>query len=61
MMHSQKTLLIHENEPWIKRKGDENFDVPMGCLDGAEVCDITGLYKLIKIKSVFKDQKDNGL
>ena len=61
MMHSQKTLLIHENEPWIKRKGDENFDVPMGCLDGAEVCDLTGLYILSKIKSVFKDQKDNGL
>ena len=61
MMHSRKTLLFHENEPWIKRKGDENFDVPMGCLDRAEVCDLTGLYILSKIKSVFKDQKDNGL
>ena len=29
MMKSQKTLLFHENEPWIKRKGDENFDVLM--------------------------------
>ena len=58
MMHSQKTLLIHENEPWIKRKGDENFDVPMGCLDGAEVCDLTGLCILSKIKTVLENQND---
>ena len=36
MMHSRKTLLFHENEPWVKQKGDKNFDVSMGCLDGAE-------------------------
>ena len=29
MMHSRKTLLFHENEPWVKQKGDKNFDVPM--------------------------------
>ena len=36
MMHSRKTLLFHKNEPWDKRKDDENFDVPMGCLNGTE-------------------------
>ena len=61
MMHSQKALLFHENEPWIKRNGDVNFDVPMGCLDGAEVCDLTGLYILSKIKTVFENQNDVGL
>ena len=29
MMHSRKTLLFHENEPWVKQKGDKNFDVSM--------------------------------
>ena len=33
----------------------------MGCLDGAEVCDLTGLYILSKIKSVFENQNDVGL
>ena len=33
----------------------------MGCLDGAEVCGLTGLYMLSKIKSVFKNQNDVGL
>ena len=61
MMHSREALLFHENEPWVKREGDENFDVLIGCLDGAKVCDLTGLYILSKIKSVFENQNDVGL
>ena len=61
MMHSRKTLLLHENEPWVKRKGNKNFDVSMGCLDGAEVRDLTGLYILSRIRSVFENQNDVGL
>ena len=56
--HSQKTLLFHENEPWVKRKGDVNFNVPMGCLDGVEVCDLTALYILSKMKTVFENQNN---
>ena len=33
----------------------------MGCLDKAEVCDLTGLYILSKIKSVFENQNNVGL
>ena len=33
----------------------------MGCLYGAEVCDLTGLYILSKTKSVFENQNDVGL
>ena len=61
MMHSRKTLLFHENEPSVKQSCDESFDVPMGCLDGAEVCDLTGLYILSKIRLVFENQNDVGL
>ena len=28
--HSRKSLLFHGSEPFIKRVGKENFDVPMG-------------------------------
>ena len=33
----------------------------MGCLDGTEVSDLTGLYILSKTKSVFETQNDVGL
>ena len=31
IMQSRKTLLFNNNEPWVKKTGEENFDVPMGC------------------------------
>ena len=37
-MQSRKTIPFHNQEPWVKREGDEDFDVPMRCYDGAEVC-----------------------
>ena len=61
MMQSQTTLLFHENEPWVKRKSDENFDVPMRCLDGEEVCDLTGLYIIEQNKISIENQNDAGL
>ena len=52
-MHSRKS-------PWVKWECDENFDITLRCLDGAEVCDLTDLYILSKIKKVFENQ-NNGL
>ena len=45
-MQSRKTLLFHEETPWVKKEGNEDFDVPMGCYNGAEVCEVTGSYIL---------------
>ena len=39
-MQSRKTLLFHNQEPWVKREGNEDFDVPKGCNDGTEVCEL---------------------
>ena len=47
---SRKTLLFSNNSPWIKKKGAD-FDVPMGCYDGAELCELVGAFLLYKIKS----------
>ena len=54
ILQSRKTLLFFDNNPWVKRYGNENFDVPMGCFDGAEVCDLVGLY-------ILKRLSDDGL
>ena len=37
IMHARKTLLFNEGMPWVKKEGNEDFDVPMGCFYGAEV------------------------
>ena len=30
IMQSRKTLLFHNQEPWVKREGDKDFDAMMG-------------------------------
>ena len=47
IMQSRENLLFHEEKAWRKKKG--NFDVPMGSYDGAEVCELIGLYMLDKL------------
>ena len=44
IMHARKTLLFSEGILWVKKEGNENFDVPMGCFDDAEVCELVGSY-----------------
>ena len=58
IMQSCKTLLFHKNQPWMKKSGNEEFDVPMGCFDGAEICKPIGIYILMKLQSIL--QKDNA-
>ena len=54
IMQAHKTLLFHEQTPWIKKTGNENFDVSMGCFFGAEVCKLVGSYILSKLAVMIK-------
>ena len=45
IMQARKAVLIHNNKPWTKKTGD-SFDVTVGSDDGAEVCELVGLYIL---------------
>ena len=63
---SRKTLLFKNNEPWVKRTGEENFDIPMGCYDGTEVCELVGTYISNKLNDVTNKEnidlyRDDGL
>ena len=44
IMHSRKTLLFWQDSTWVKKEGDEDFNIPMGCYDGAEICELVGIY-----------------
>ena len=43
MMHSRKSLLFCLNNIWIKQQNPK-FDVAIGAYDGAEICELVGLY-----------------
>ena len=64
-MQARKSLLYFDNSHWTKKKNPD-FDVPMGSYDGAEVCDICGLFLLAELskqnlKANFGSYKDDGL
>ena len=49
ILQARKTFLFKDGIPWVKKHHNENFDVPMGCWDGAECCEIIGLYMLHRL------------
>lgn len=38
--------MFHNNDPWVKKNDDEEFDLPTGCYDVTEVCELVGCYIL---------------
>ena len=63
--HCRKSLLFDpQGQPW--HRTDSLFDVTMGAPDGAEVCELVGVYLLSKIQSIlpansFGLYRDDGL
>ena len=50
---------------WVKRGSSNAFDVTMGSFDGAEICELVGLFILSKLKDKFGNDlglyRDDGL
>lgn len=63
--HARQSLLFTDNEPWIKKTGNSMFDVTMGSYDGAEVCELVGLFILNQLPTDTKHRiglyRDDGL
>ena len=60
---SKMSLLQFKNNDWIK-KSNSTFDITMGSFDGAESCDLCGLYLLSSLKVlglVMGLYRDDGL
>ena len=62
-----RRILFSNGEPWVKKKvGNEKFDVPMGCFDGAEICELVRICNLYQLKNVIRKgnaglYRDDGL
>ena len=60
-MHFRKTLVFFwKNSTWVKNEGDEDFNIPMGCYDEAEICKLVGIYIQNKLCKLI-NKKDFGL
>ena len=51
IMESKKSLIFINGTPWVKKGGSE-FDVAQGSYDGAEACELVGLYILSKLQDL---------
>ena len=63
--HARKSLLFHNNMAWSKQISNNNFDVTMGSYDGAETCELVGLFILNSLQKLFGNNvglyRDDGL
>ena len=63
LFQSKKSFLFNKDEPW-KKKTESYFDVTQGSLDGAETCELVGLYLLFKLQKLGLEvavYRDDGL
>jgi hypothetical protein len=63
IIHTKKSILYSAKEPWCK-KPNTDFDVTMGSFDGAETCEMIGLYLLSQLQHLDIDvglYRDDGL
>ena len=51
----QKKAFLYTGEKVWAKKGEDKFDVGMGAWDGAETCEVVGLYILDQLKRKIKD------
>ena len=51
IIEAKNSLLFKDGTPWAK-KGDSFFDVAQGSYDGAETCELVGLFILEKISKI---------
>ena len=46
IMHCRKSLLFDNDIAWVKNNNNNMFDITMGSYDGAEICELVGLFLL---------------
>lgn len=66
LLHCKRSFLFGKNSTWVKKNGDQDFDVTMGSYDGAETCELVGLYILHLLSATFDTgniglYRDDGL
>ena len=61
IINARNTLLFYHKERWMAKNGEEDFYVPMGCHDGAEICELVGTFILNEIGPIMQEENNVGL
>ena len=66
ILNARKAFLYFQGDPWIKKDAAQHFDVTEGSFDGAEVCELVGLFLLSKLTDLVTNgsvglYRDDGL
>ena len=64
--HCRKSLLISNNEAWKKKQTESCFHMTMRSFDGAELCELVGIYILCSLAKLINKEdcgfyRDDGL
>ena len=49
-------MLFNNKDPWLKKSGNKEFDVPMGCFNASEVFVLVGVYILHLLRTVMRKE-----
>ena len=66
ILHSRKSLLFSDDRVWAKKDDNGLFDVTMGSHDGAEICELVGIFALAQLPARYRTgntglYRDDGL
>ena len=65
ILHTKKSVLFNDMQPWVKKGSANMFDVTMGSYDGAETCELVGSYLLSQLPDQLRQTtglyRDDGL
>ena len=66
IMHCKRSMLLNNTEEWVKKGDNHEFDITMGSMDGAETCELVGLFILNALGNKFGKEniglyRDDGL
>ena len=66
IMSLRKAFLFYDGDPWVKKGTLQHFDVTDGSFDGAEVCELVGLFLLSQVGDIITNgsvgvYRDDGL
>ena len=52
ILQAKQSLIFNNGNPWQKRNIGTLFDVTMGSFEGAETCELVGIYMLLQLKEI---------
>ena len=66
IINSRKAFLFYDDDPWVKKDTWQHFDVTEGSFDGAEACELVGLFLLNQLEDIITNgsvgvYRDDGL